>query len=251
MPCQNTDMPAIADHSRLCREITVWKIGGFPHRRTFAAMQRGTYLVGVAGGSGSGKTTLVRALRNFLPPGSVSLVSLDDYYLPLDRQRSDANGRVNFDLPGAFDMALLCDDLQSLAQGEAVYRQEYHYEMDTEPKWMEIRPAPVVLVEGLFLLQDEAVRQLFDLKVFVEASEQVQLDRRIARDARERGYSREQVLYQWQNHVMPAYQEFLLPYRNFCDVHVVNEDRFERGLHVLRDHLAQYAGSPVPVEQSV
>ncbi|MBS1569453.1 MAG: uridine kinase [Bacteroidetes bacterium] len=214
-------------------------------------MHHGTYLVGVAGGSGSGKTTLVRALRNQLPPGSVSLVSLDDYYLPLDRQQRDANGKVNFDLPGAFDMALLYEDLQSLTQGEPVYRQEYHYEMDTEPRWMEIRPAPVVLVEGLFLLQDEALRNLFDLKVYVEACEDVQLQRRIARDGRERSYSKEQVLYQWENHVMPAYREHLLPYRKHCDIHVVNESRFERGLHVLRDHLAQHAGVAVPLGESL
>lgn len=214
-----------------------------------AAMQGSAYLVGVAGGSGSGKTTLVRALRDLLPPGRVSIVSLDDYYLPLDRQQRDMNGRVNFDLPGAFNMALLCDDLKSLARGEAVYRQEYHYEMATEPKWMEIRPAQVILVEGLFLLQDEGLRNLFDLKVYVEAGEQVQLQRRIARDGRERNYTQEQVLYQWEHHVMPAYRQYLLPYRHHCDVHVVNECRFERGLEVLRDHLARHAGMAVPLRQ--
>ena len=158
-------------------------------------MRGSAYLVGVAGGSGSGKTTLVRALCNQLPPGSVAAVSLDDYYLPLNRQERDVNGRVNFDLPGAFDIALLCDDLQSLARGEAVYRQEYHYEMDTEPKWMEIRPAPVILVEGLFLLHNEDLRNLFDLKVYVEAGERMQLQRRISRDGKERNYTQEQVLY--------------------------------------------------------
>ncbi len=212
-------------------------------------MRGSAYLVGVAGGSGSGKTTLVRALCNQLPPGSVAAVSLDDYYLPLNRQERDVNGRVNFDLPGAFDIALLCDDLQSLARGEAVYRQEYHYEMGTEPKWMEIRPAPVILVEGLFLLHNEDLRNLFDLKVYVEAGERMQLQRRIARDGKERNYTQEQVLYQWEHHVMPAYREFLLPYRHHCDIHVVNESRLEGGLKVLRDHLAQHVVKAVPEGQ--
>lgn len=214
-------------------------------------MRRGSYLVGVAGGSGSGKTTLVRALRDLLPPGSVSIVSRDDYYLPLAQQRLDANGRVNFDLPGALDLDLLCEDLRCLAQGEAVYRQEYHFELKAEPKWMEIAPAPVILVEGLFLMQHQGLRDLFDLKVFVEASEAVQLHRRIMRDGRERGYSRADVEYQWEHHVMPAYRNHLLPYRGQCDLHLVNELHFERGLQVLRDHLAQHTQIGMALAESI
>lgn len=212
------------------------------HWTTFAPMQRGSYLVGVAGGSGSGKTTLVRALRDLLPPDGVCIVSQDDYYLPIERQVKDANGRVNFDLPSALDLGLLAEDLRCLAQGEAIYRQEYNFNMAAEPKWMEIRPARVILVEGLFLFHHPELRDLFDLKVFVEASEEVQLHRRIARDERERGYPLADVMYQWEHHVMPAYREHLLPYRHICDLHVVNEHRYERALDVLRDHLARYAG---------
>lgn len=201
------------------------------------------YLVGVAGGSGSGKTTLVRALRDGLPPGTACIVSQDDYYLPLDRQRTDPNGRINWDLPTALDLDLLADDLRSLARGEAVYRQEYTYEQPgMAGKWMEIRPARVVLVEGLFLLQHPGLRELFDLKVYMEASEEVQLERRIQRDRRERGYDRQHVLYQWEHHVMPAYREHLLPYRHLCDLQIVNETQYQRGLAVLRDHLLRHAG---------
>jgi uridine kinase len=201
-------------------------------------MQRGAYLVGVAGGSGSGKTTLIRALRDRLPAGSVCLVSQDDYYHPIERQAKDANGRVNFDLPGGIDLDLLADDLRSLAQGEPVYRKEYTFNQpDVEPRWIEVRPAPVILVEGLFVLHHPPVREQFDLKVFVDASETVQLERRLARDAAERGYGPSDVLYQWEHHVMPAYREFLLPYRSLCDLHVINEERFDNALTVLRDHL--------------
>ena len=160
-------------------------------------MHQGSYLVGVAGGSGSGKTTFPRAPRPAAPE-SVCIVSQDDYYLPIERQLKDANGRVNFDLPSALDLDLLAEDLRCLAQGEAVYRQEYTYNMATEPKWMEVRPAKVILVEGLFLFQHPSLRKLFNLKVFVEASEEVQLNRRIARDGRERGYPLADVMYQWR-----------------------------------------------------
>lgn len=201
------------------------------------------YLVGVAGGSGSGKTTLVRALRNMLPPGSTCIVSQDDYYLPMDQQVADSNGHVNFDLPGALDLDLLADDLRCLASGETIYRKEYAFEQPgVQERWMEVRPAPVILVEGLFLLGHEVLRGLFDLKVFVEASEAVQLERRIRRDARERSYNREQVLYKWEHHVMPAYRAHLWPYRHLCDLHVMNETQHDRALSVLGDHLMRQAG---------
>lgn len=201
------------------------------------------YLVGVAGGSGSGKTTLVRALREALPHGTACIVSQDDYYLPLEAQQRDTNGRFNFDLPTALDLDLLADDLRCLAQGEAVYRKEYTFEQaGAEEKWMAIKPAPVILVEGLFLFHHAGLRELFDLKVYMEASEVVQLHRRLVRDQRERGYTRADVLYQWEHHVLPAYRAYLLPYRQSCDVQIVNEVQYERGLAVLKDHLARHAG---------
>ena len=205
-------------------------------------MQGRPYLVGVAGGSGSGKTTLVRALRELLPPDSTCIVSQDDYYLPLDRQTKDPSGQVNFDLPGALDLDLLADDLRCLSLGEPVYRKEYAFEQPgVQERWMEVRPAPVILVEGLFLLHHEALRELLDLKVFVEASAEAQLQRRIKRDERERSYGREEVLYKWEHHVMPAYRQYLLPYRHLCDLLVVNETRHDRALAVLCDHLGARA----------
>lgn len=205
-------------------------------------MHRGAYLVGVAGGSGSGKTTLIRALRDRLPADSVCLVSQDDYYHPIDDQAKDHNGRVNFDLPGGIDLDLLAEDLRTLVGGEPVYRKEYTFNQpNVEPKWLEVKPAPVILVEGLFVLHHAPIRDQFDLKVFVEASEDVQLQRRLSRDAAERGYGPNDVRYQWDNHVMPAYRDYLLPYRSLCDLHVINEARFDKALDVLHDHLLRHA----------
>ncbi|MCB0763644.1 MAG: hypothetical protein KDB84_02995 [Flavobacteriales bacterium] len=212
-------------------------------------MHRGAYLVGIAGGSGSGKTSLVRALRESLPDGTVCLVSQDDYYLPKSEQGLDANGRVNFDLPGGVDLDGLARDLRTLVAGESVYRKEYTFNIEgQEPKLIELRPAPVILVEGLFVLHHVPVRELFDLRVFIEASEDAQLDRRMRRDARERGYGEEEILYQWQEHVLPAYRNYLLPYRHLCDLHVVNESNFTRAVTVLRDHLLQTAGVVEPID---
>jgi uridine kinase len=211
-------------------------------------MYRGAYLVGVAGGSGSGKTTLVRALRESLPEGLVCQVSQDDYYHPMESQLVDPNGKVNFDLPTSVDMDGLAADLRSLVAGEPIYKKEYTFNQEgKEPQLIELRPAPVILVEGLFVLHHEAVRELFDLRIFIDASEGAQLDRRLKRDAKERGYGAEDVLYQWQHHVLPAYRNYLLPYRHLCDLHVVNESGFERAVKVLHDHLLQMAGKVEPI----
>jgi uridine kinase len=218
------------------------------HSLTFAAMHRGAYLVGIAGGSGSGKTSLVRSLQRSLPEGTVCVVSQDDYYHPQEQQHIDPNGKLNYDLPTAVDLDLLAKDLCSLLAGETIYRKEYTFnQAGKEPGLVELRPAPVVLVEGLFVLHHASVRELLDLRVFIETSISTQLDRRLQRDAMERGYGKEEVIYQWENHVMPAYEQFLLPYRHLCDLHVVNESGFDRANAVLRDHLLRMAGQVVPI----
>lgn len=212
-------------------------------------MHRGAYLVGVAGGSGSGKTSLVRALRESLPDGLVCLVSQDDYYHPKEQQHVDARGRINFDLPTAVDLDALAMDLSSLVAGEAICKKEYTFNQEgREPNLIELRPAPVILVEGLFVLHHQPIRELFDLKVYIDASEGAQLERRLKRDADERGYGPEDVLYQWEHHVLPAYRNYLLPYRHLCDLHVVNEIGFARAVKVLRDHLLQAAPAVQPID---
>jgi uridine kinase len=220
-------------------------------------MPGGAYFVGIAGGSGSGKTSLVRALRERLPEGQVCVISQDDYYLPIAEQRVDANGRVNFDLPSGIDLDGLANDLRELAAGGTVFRKEYTFNTEShEPRLIEMRAAPVVLVEGLFVLHHEPIREMLDLRVFVEAHEDTQLERRLRRDVAERGYGPDDILYQWHNHVLPAYRDYLLPYRHLCDLYVVNESGFGRALDVLRHHLLQAAVTrsveqePIPLQGS-
>lgn len=211
-------------------------------------MHKGAYLVGIAGGSGSGKTSLVRALRERLPGGSVCLVSQDDYYRPKQEQQRDANGILNFDLPGAVDLDALVRDVQLLVAGDTLERTEYTFNQEgREPRVIRIAPAPVVIVEGLFVLHHEPLRALFDLRVFVEARLDTQLRRRLERDRVERGYGAEEVLYQWEHHVLPAYHNYLEPYRHHCDMHVVNEQSLERSLDVLGDHLEKVSQRVAPL----
>lgn len=190
-------------------------------------MSRKPFLVGIAGGSGSGKTSLIRALRARLPEGSISVVSQDDYYFPLERQVTDENGRVNFDLPSAIDLDGLSEDLGRLKGGWAVRRREYTFnQQGREGSWIDVRPAAIILTEGLFILHHRPVREQFDLTVFIDASEEKQLERRLRRDAMERGYGPEDVHYQWHHHVLPAHRDYLLPHRASCGSLVANEQEF-------------------------
>ena len=215
-------------------------------------MQHKPYFIGIAGGSGSGKTSLIRALKAVMPEGSICVVSQDDYYHPIERQVTDANGKVNFDLPDALDLDAMARDLASLANGEAIHRKEYTFNNHAKAaEWFELKPAPVIIAEGLFLLEHAPTREHFDLKVFVDASEETQLQRRLLRDAAERGYGPDEVHYQWEHHVLPAYRQYLLPHRHLCDLHVVNEYTYDKAVAVLRDHLLRTVGVTQEVFQSL
>jgi uridine kinase len=213
-------------------------------------MRASSHLVGIAGGSGSGKTSLIRALRAQFPPELVGVVSQDDYYLPHEHQRQDENGRTNYDLPEGIDLDGLAADLERLRQGIPLQRREYTFNNAArEAGWVMVHPAPLILVEGLFVLHHGPLRRLFDLRVFVDAADEEQLRRRVKRDDEERGYPREDVLYQWRHHVQPAHERYLLPYRHACELQVDNNGAFEHALAVLRDGLLLHV--PVLRERSV
>src|SRR5206468_7367966 len=110
-----------------------------------------------------------------------------------------------------------------LINRETIYKKEYTFSNpNAVPKILEIKPAPIMIVEGLFIFHFKEIADLLDLKIFIEANEEVALMRRLKRDLEERGYSHEDVIYKWENHVMPAYKEFLLPYRDVCEQVIVN-----------------------------
>ena len=134
-------------------------------------------------------------------------------------------------------------DLAKLLAGETVTKTEYTFNhRDKIGRTITVEPATVILVEGLFLFHFEDIRALFELRVFIDAREDVCKQRRMSRDASERGYPAEHVEYQWENHVMPAYRQFVLPYRDEADVIVTNHDGYDTGLEVVAHHLMTIIG---------
>ncbi len=197
-------------------------------------MQNKPYLVGIVGGSASGKTSFLRDLLARLPMQKCAVVSQDNYYRPLAEQQRDANDRPNFDLPTAIHRDHLHEDLCKLLSGESVSRTEYTFNhREKQGQLVTIEPAEVILLEGLFLFHYDEIRTLLDLRVFIDAKEDVCKLRRLQRDLVERGYPADHVEYQWDNHVLPAYREFILPYREQAHRIVANHDGYETGLAVV------------------
>lgn len=199
------------------------------------------YLVGITGGSASGKTRFLRELGALFPPGEICILSQDNYYKEAYHHTLDENGNINYDLPDCIDLDTFKDDIAKLGRGETVRRREYRFQHDEQQgDWMEFHPAPIIIIEGLFIFYREDIFNLFDLKIFIDASEEVQLQRRIGRDTRERNIPEDYVLYQWEKHVMPAYREYLLPYRAKADLIINNNDHFNNSLKVVKDHFKHY-----------
>ena len=183
------------------------------------------YLIGIAGGSGSGKTFFLNCFLKHFEPGQVCLVSQDDYYIPVAHNMTpEENKLYNFDLPRTVDLDSFYADVQKLTQGQSVLKEEYTFNNpNVVPKMLEIKPAPIIIVEGLFILHHRDIANMLNLKLFIEAEEEIALERRLHRDLVERGYSHDDVMYKWINHVVPAYKEYLLVYRNECH-HIIGNN---------------------------
>lgn len=196
-------------------------------------------IIGICGGSGSGKTTLLKRLANHFSDIQATVFSMDNYYLPITEQVKDSNGEVNFDLPTALDRERLIADLAMLKSGNPIEVKEYHFNAPPNKNVLiTLEPAPVIIVEGLFLFHYTEVHSMIDFSIFMSVDPAVQLDRRLYRDQESRGYSRDAILYQWENHVMPCYQQFLEPYEKNADFVYSNDHRADQEFGRLLEQLS-------------
>lgn len=196
------------------------------------------YVIGISGGSGSGKTSFIRQLRERFTEQQLCIISQDDYYLPRNLQHKDENREYNFDLPKSFDKKKFRKDVERLMSGETVTIEEYTFNnSEAEPRMLTFAPAPVLVIEGLFVLHFKKIAPLLDLKIFINAKENLKIIRRIIRDQVERGYPLDDVLYKYQHHVLPSYERYIQPYKEEADIVVNNNKDFQRGLDVLSGFL--------------
>ncbi|MDH3651377.1 MAG: uridine kinase [Saprospiraceae bacterium] len=191
-------------------------------------------LIGITGGSGSGKTELIKQLRPLFTEDQVCVLSQDNYYRARSVQEIDDHGFENFDVPTALDLDTFRRDVIKLREGKAVVRPEYAYnDVQSEARELVVNPASIVVIEGLFVFADCVLRDLVDFKIYVHARDNLKVIRRVRRDRRERNYPVDAVLHRYEHHVMPAYDQFVAPYRENADIVINNNQNFDKGLEML------------------
>jgi uridine kinase len=192
------------------------------------------YTIGITGGSGSGKTFFLNSLAERFSDQEICLISQDNYYHTRDRQVEDEKGVKNFDLPEAIDHEQFYNDIIQLKKGEVLRKMEYTFNNpEATPRTLVFKPAPVLIVEGLFVQYFPKIDKELDLKVFIEAKDYVKLSRRIRRDNEERGYDLDDVLYRYHHHVMPVYESLIEPLKHNADLVIPNNSHFNRALEIL------------------
>lgn len=179
---------------------------------------RNTIIIGIAGGTGSGKTTITRRiLQQF--GSNVSVIYHDNYYKEHHGLSYNERAKLNYDHPDAFDNELFIEDLKKLKRGEAVRCPVYDYSIhDRTDKTILVKPARVIVVEGILIFQSMELCELMDIKIFVDTDADVRILRRIVRDVRDRGRSLESVVNQYLTTVKPMHEQFVEPSKRRADI---------------------------------
>jgi uridine kinase len=177
------------------------------------------FVIGVAGGSGSGKSTVTQEVLSAFGSEVVSVVMQDDYYADQTHLAPDVRRKANYDHPDAFDWPLLIQQVRALRNGEAIEMPEYDFTIDNRStRTIHVKPAPVIVIEGLFALFDADLRKMMSLKIFVDTAPDVRFIRRLQRDISERGRSMESVISQYMETVRPMHKQFIEPTKRYADV---------------------------------
>lgn len=191
------------------------------------------FLIGITGGSGSGKTTFLNRIAASFDSSQICIISQDDYYKPREEQETDPMGIKNFDLPKSIDKKAFRKDIETLLSGQSITKIEYTFNNEkAKPRKLTFHPAPIIIVEGLFVFHFTKIAALLDLKVFLHAKENLKVIRRIKRDQTERNYPLDDVLYRYENHVLPTFEKYIKPYQEEADLIINNNKTLEGGLEV-------------------
>ena len=177
------------------------------------------FVIGVAGGSGSGKSTVTRQVLAAIGSERVAVVMQDDYYRDQSHMPPEDRRKQNYDHPDAFDWPLMMQHVQALRNGEPIEMPEYDFaQHNRSSKTITVKPAPVIVIEGLFALYDADLRKMMSLKIFVDTAPDVRFIRRLQRDIAERGRSTETVIHQYLETVRPMHKQFIEPTKRHAHV---------------------------------
>ena len=180
-------------------------------------------IIGIAGGTGCGKTTVVNTILNELPEGEVGVISQDSYYKDTSHLSYEERVKINFDHPRSIDFDLLEKHLKELKEGNSIDQPVYSFvKHNRTGDTINTKPRKVMIVEGILILTNPELRELFDIKIFVHADSDERLIRRLKRDITERGRDIEEVLTRYQTTLKPMHQQFIEPMKEYADIIIPN-----------------------------
>ena len=196
-------------------------------------------IIGIGGGTGSGKSTVVRKIVESLPDGCVVVIPQDSYYNDQTHLPLEVRKLTNFDHPDAFEWPLLAEHIEQLRQGKAIEQPTYSYITCTRlPQTVHVEPREVIIVEGIMALYDRHLRDLMDLKIFVDAEPDERLLRVITRDIAERGHSLDMLIHKYRNILKPMHDEFIEPTKQFADIIIPNGGDNQRAIAMMRLYIS-------------
>jgi uridine kinase len=192
-------------------------------------------IIGIAGGTGSGKTTVVQQIMNELPHTEVGIISQDSYYKGSNSLSYEERSKTNFDHPRSLDFELLVSHLRELKAGKIINQPVYSFVTHNRTDdTIKTNPRKVIIVEGILILSNPELRDLFDIKIFVHADSDERLIRRLKRDISERGRDMEEVLNRYQNTLKPMHQQFIEPTKAYADIIIPNDKYNTVAIDVVR-----------------
>ncbi len=192
-------------------------------------------IIGIAGGTGCGKTTVVNQIVNELPENEVSVISQDSYYNDTSHLTPDQRAAINFDHPQSIDFDLLGEHLKILKTGKSIEQPVYSFvDHNRTNKTVTTKPGKVLIVEGILILTRPEIRDLFDIKIYVQTDSDERLIRRLKRDIIERGRDMNEVLDRYQNTLKPMHQQFIDPTKEFADLIIPNNNYNNVAIDILR-----------------
>ncbi len=198
------------------------------------------YIIGIAGGTGSGKTTVVRKIVETLPKTKVAVIPQDSYYNDTTNLTMDERRKINFDHPNAFDWKLLIHQINELREGRAIEQPTYSYiESNRLPETIHIDPCEVIIIEGIMALCRKELRDLMDLKIFVDADPDDRLIRVISRDIAERGRTAQMVMDRYTDVLKPMHLEFIEPTKRYADLIIPQGGNNKKAIDIMRAYITQ------------
>ncbi len=176
-------------------------------------------VIGVSGGTGSGKSTVAKAIFKSLPDENILIIEQDAYYKDQSNLTYDERVKTNYDHPLAFDTDLLIEHVKQLCEHKCIEKPIYNFSIhNREEKTVNVQPKEIIIIEGIMILEDARLRNLMDIKIFVDTDADVRIIRRITRDINERGRTLESVIEQYLTTVKPAHEQFIEPTKKYADI---------------------------------